>query len=408
MADLSELIAYLLMGQPQQQAIAESDPYLGFQKNVAAPLSNAVLGAAQDKQYGTGEKVGAGLLTGLMSGLFGGLSQNYQTRAGDAYRNALFTSLQGGIPEKPSVLSPSLFAQAQGEAKTYLAKKEIEKAIGAEEAKAKKLSMAEEIVLKAETDKQAGRAVVRANAMGIPVAGLPTTPAPVAASLKDAPIGSAERLDQLLESLGDESVAEARFLDEIKGKREGDQAKKDSARKAEGDTYSRITNSPLYKGFSDIDANFKTLRSLADNEEPSAAPTMITAFGKINDPGSIIQPGEYKTISQNVQSLLDSIQGDWRQAFLGKTKLSPEARQAMVLIASEKYNQFGAKYGMERQQLLSALTQQGGEESNIPTLGFKPYVTPGTSPKQYVDYLKSQGYDPETARFMFKQVFPGL
>lgn len=183
MADLSDLISYLLMGAEQKKAIAAEDPYLGFQQGVAEPLSNMVLGAAQNQQYSTGEKVKAGLLTGLMSGLFGGLSSNYQQRASDAYRNALFSSLKGEDIERPGVLSPNLFNAAQTEAKTFKAKQELEKALAAEDAKAKTEAAIKEKFVLADTDRQAQRIATRAKSAGM-------LPQDFNADLGTAPIGT--------------------------------------------------------------------------------------------------------------------------------------------------------------------------------------------------------------------------
>jgi len=150
-----------------------------------------------------------------------------------------------------------------------------------------------------------------------------------------------------------------------------------TARDLEDKTYKRVTDLPSFKQFSDIEANFKTLLAVKDNEEASAAPAMITSFAKIMDPTSTVREGEYNTISKSVQGWLDQKAGDWKNAFLGKTKLSKKAREQMAIVASKKFNEFGSKYDTEKGALVGALEKSGGDPSNVPLPGFAPYVPPG-------------------------------
>jgi len=147
--------------------------------------------------------------------------------------------------------------------------------------------------------------------------------------------------------------------------------------------YKRIVELPSYKQLSDIEPNFKTLLSLKDNKEAAAAPAMITSFNRILDPNSTTREGEYKTINNNVQGILDQIQGDWRKAMLGETSLSKEAREALVKIAAEKYNEFGIKYQNEKAKILKVIEDQGGDRKRIPVPDFELYnllPTPAIDP----------------------------
>ena len=112
MGSMEDLAALLAVGQAQKQAIANSDPYLGFQQAPDA-ISGMLLGAAGNPRYSTKEKVLGGLVTGLTSGLFGGLSNNYQARANQAYGDTVRAVASGQSPERPGVLNSTIFQDAQ-------------------------------------------------------------------------------------------------------------------------------------------------------------------------------------------------------------------------------------------------------------------------------------------------------
>lgn len=178
----------------------------------------------------------------------------------------------------------------------------------------------------------------------------------------------------------------------------------EDAKKEEDLAYSRITGLASYKNVNDIAPNFKTLVSLKDNEDAAAAPAMITSFNRILDPNSTTREGEYKTISNNVQSMLDKIQGDWRAAAQGKTSLSKAAREAMVKIAAEKTNAFASQYTGERDTLIADAVKKGGAAANIPAPEFTPY---GITPQQaLINSLKARGVDKATAQRLFSEKFP--
>lgn len=391
MADL-DLVSLLLLGDSQKKAIAESDPYAQV-GSIFGGLSNQVLAAPSS--YSTKDKILSGLVTGGLQGLFGGLSQDYQGRANDAYQNVLLNLAGGKQVEKPSVLNPSIFGLAKNQANAFQilnSAKKIEAAQAAEQ------KLGDEVIKELlATDNPAQ--LNRKQEVLKQLFGAEKAPQPIATQPSKVTPGSVERLDQLIESAGgDEDVAGQLFVDEVKEARE-------YPRKLEKDTYDRITGLPSYKSFQDISANFETLAALADNTEAATSPAMITAFGRILDPGATVREGEYSTINQNTQSLLDKIQGDWRQAFKGETSLSPKARQALVNIAAEKYNAFGSTYGLERQKLLEALTQQGGSVANIPTQEFSAYKPIGLTPQQIVASMKKQGLSKSRAKFLFESMF---
>lgn len=109
MAGLEDLVSLLVAGEAEKKAIAESDPYLEFQ---AIPDQIGKI-ALQSQTGSTKDKVIAGLLSGILSGGAGALSEDYQTRAKDAYEGVLGALASGQEVQKPDVLPSSLFSSAK-------------------------------------------------------------------------------------------------------------------------------------------------------------------------------------------------------------------------------------------------------------------------------------------------------
>jgi len=122
MGGLEDLANLLAVGATQKKEIAASDPYLQFQQAPDA-ISSLIMQSATNPKYSTKEKVIAGLLSGLTSGVFGGLSNDYQARAGQAYGDVVTGIAQGKNVERPSVLSPSVFQSAKQQGSIFTANK---------------------------------------------------------------------------------------------------------------------------------------------------------------------------------------------------------------------------------------------------------------------------------------------
>lgn len=114
MAGLDELAAFLVLGNAQRQAIAAEDPYAGGQQMGNTLLQSIMQDTVQRPNAGSSkERIALAALAGLGGGLFGGLSNNYQARAEDAYQDTLANTIMGRQVEKPSVLSSGLFGDAK-------------------------------------------------------------------------------------------------------------------------------------------------------------------------------------------------------------------------------------------------------------------------------------------------------
>lgn len=111
-------LAVLLSGQGGNEAIAASDPYLEF-KQAPDAISELIIKESANPAYSTRDKIIAGLVSGLVSGGFEGLSNDYQSRAQSAYGDSLIDMVGGRKPERPSVLTPSIFSQASQQADIF-------------------------------------------------------------------------------------------------------------------------------------------------------------------------------------------------------------------------------------------------------------------------------------------------
>ena len=111
MAGLEDLAQLLVGGS--DAAIAADDPYLEF-KAIPDQLSQAIL-SANAPQYKTKDKIIGGLITGLLSGGAERLSNDYQNRASNAYRDVVLKALGKSSDdiEKPDVLSAKVFRSAK-------------------------------------------------------------------------------------------------------------------------------------------------------------------------------------------------------------------------------------------------------------------------------------------------------
>lgn len=104
MASLDEIAQALALQAKMRESIAASDPYAE-----AAQVPLQVAGPLISGDYKPGEKIVGSLAAGLLGGILGGYSKDYQGRALQAYQDVA----SGKTSEMPAVLNPDLFAQAK-------------------------------------------------------------------------------------------------------------------------------------------------------------------------------------------------------------------------------------------------------------------------------------------------------
>ena len=120
MAGLEDLLGLLSVGAPQKAAIQASDPYLQF-KQAPDAISQLLINpqVSANPNFSLKDKIVAGLITGGLSGIMGGLSNDYENRATNAYADVLNAFSQGQQPTSSDVLDPGLFNMAKSQANIF-------------------------------------------------------------------------------------------------------------------------------------------------------------------------------------------------------------------------------------------------------------------------------------------------
>lgn len=99
---------------------------------------------------------------------------------------------------------------------------------------------------------------------------------------------------------------------------------------------------PLVKNFDEVNASFEKVKSSAENPTPASDIALITGFMKMNDPGSTVREGEFKTAAdagsanQKFWNLYQSIKTGER--------LTPEQRQYFVDSSYRLYKAHANQY----------------------------------------------------------------
>ena len=134
--------------------------------------------------------------------------------------------------------------------------------------------------------------------------------------------------------------------------------------------YERITQAPEYKTFTDVEQSFKTLVSLAGNDDKVSSIGMINSLARIWDPAARITDTDFK-INVQAQSKLDEIIGDWRSWAKGTSPLSETTKQRMIKAAADKFNTFGEVYQSRKNSILGELPE---DARNVPVPEYTPFM----------------------------------
>lgn len=267
MADQTDLLAQLLLGSTGKAAIAAEDPYLGFQKEVSDPLSQLILGAT-GPGIKTKDKIIGGLLTGLISGIAGGASEDYQTRANKAYQDVIQKSILAGpdsllqgSPEitRPDVLSPSVFDAAKQNAQMFSVVNRLKQEdLAAQNANAlnktivsKQASLINQAVTNGELSLEEGTKRLQGLMGGVgKVPSMPgtetTTPIDATTNSTDAPIGNS--LTKLMDAF---AITDPTVRESIKSKKDLELYLKNKPKSGLEVPYSILTEMTKSKGVID-------------------------------------------------------------------------------------------------------------------------------------------------------------
>lgn len=112
-----DLLAAIALGDAQKKAIAAENPYKDLSGGVGS-INQAILGAAANPDYSTTEKIVAGLLGGIAGGGVDYLSNDWQGRAENEYRNAVTAGARNKTFER-DLLPRSVFDSGLTEGRKY-------------------------------------------------------------------------------------------------------------------------------------------------------------------------------------------------------------------------------------------------------------------------------------------------
>ena len=398
-SDLS-LIAQALAGANQD--LTQNNPFSGF-GSFLDNLGQQEIKAAPN--YGTKDAAITALVTGLLGGVDTGLGNIFADEHKNDALNVLGNALAGQSVDRPYGMSPSVFTNLNNSASIFklnqvLENQQVQNQIDLQtDAKLK-----EKVIDGFADNPYKGQKLLEAyktlknpnNTASVFSSDAPKKVVEVPAentiplSLMDnetynalsdgatVPTQSSDKvqLNNQIQSLGVNPVDDTARYDALLAKTGGDRKLADQlfvpSQKLNEDAYNKIVNLPQYKNLSDIQSNFKSLISLAQEDTRPASIGMISSIARIWDPGGTVREGEYK-LNSEAQSALDSIYGDWRSIVMGKGKLSPEAKGNLIAAASQKYNAFGQDLEDQKNIIYQDLEAKGGSRKAVPILPFSPY-----------------------------------
>jgi len=311
MAGLDDLIQAMALNQKQQTAIAADDPYDDFsalgQQTIQASLSTPGLSSR--------ERIIGAILGGIGGGISQGLSSDYRGRALTAYNDVLSATKNGNEIEQPSVLSPSIFAQAQQDGTIW-------KQLQADNIAAEAAKSAAQANLKSKDTQEAIKLEIAkglmsedpkkraaAEQLGAAISGIK---APEPEPITKTPY------EQELERFGGDRQA-----------LEGQAGITDSLRK-------ELETKPVSVKLTEIGNRYDVLKKAMLDPSRITDQDFVYGIAKILDPGSVVRESEGKAVIDS-QSLDRSVLGRLNAAFEGNQALDQTTRASLLQLAGRHY-----------------------------------------------------------------------
>lgn len=351
MSDLTDLAALLVGGGGADKAIAAEDPYLEFQ-GIPDQIGQLILGANQRDEktgkpvFSTTDRIIGALLSGIVSGGAHSLSEDYQSRAQDAYQKTLLTALSGQEPTKPEVLPEAIFRDAKKQANVFKVVSGLQDKEAARKYNLERAGKVQDAYL------QAGMVPDRIDP------------------------SSGEVLYKQKDDLDPASLAKQKKIAEIQAENEayglGNENPNSPKVKAnaalEEQARNALRTTPIVTNFGDIKANFENMVANYKYNDRASTIAFISSFARVLDPASTVREGEIKN-AENTQSFFDSLGYKLSSLIDGTQQLKPTVKQEMVRSAAEKHNTFGGAYSGFLDKEKDLIRRSGGNPENV----FGPY-----------------------------------
>lgn len=386
-----KLFAQALLGQNVDQELAGSNPYKPFESIFDSVSQRLIQGAAKGEDS-TKNLIISGLLSGMGGGLFSNLSDDY----GDTQRGRLLSAAQdiyaGKDVERPTGIPSSVFNQlktnaALGQLSSLEADKEAKKDLV-------KLVQQESIKGQFANPYAADRIAAISNQMlGLggkePVASTASAAAPSGAPSMGLPTSGVKSADYYMsQAQGIPAMANAlmqKDLDSLKEKRAAENIYRD-----EFDTKAADYTKTLKL--------YGALEGIADEPGAIADLPFITGLVKAGDPGGTVQQGEAGLVI-NSSSLPDQLVGTMNKYFQGTGNLAKrgevlaiienylDSQKAQVDSFAEKYTKLAKMDDLRPEAIVM-----------LPELSTKRDIK-----KLLADEARAQGVDPDLVLKMAKQ-----
>lgn len=376
--DLSSVFAVLQQADKQAQ---ETNPYLGF-ANIGDQLGQLVvkqsgqLDSDGNQRNSFGDILGAGLLTGLLSGGAGVAARGYQADQNKLALDSLGQILRGGDIQQPEGMSPSVFNAIRGPANLIRAQQNLENQQlllkGNQDLRNKVLGTVVE-----EAVKNPYRPGSQEVLQGLGLGGATTQPV---ADNKDAATGAP--------TSGKKTVEQ--YMKEFQGNKElADAAAKrdmEAPDRKESDLVAlrtKFESDPEVQLFQSVDIGFKAMQKAYEDKSGTSDVELTRRGIQAIEPGLAVRTDDQTAIA-NSSSIPDSWKTFMQGALTGQSKLPPEVREGLMRIAERSYNEHAQVFNKK-------LAFNLGEFQRRQFPGQFTYMTEATPSQRF-----SQAADPGT------------
>lgn len=336
--ELDSLFTALLGADKQAR---ESAPYNEFKSVTDQIAPQMILGSAPDasgnKRYSTAESILGPLIIGALGGLADRGNDSYVTDR-NAEANDLMAGILNGLnPEKPRMMSPSIYSTLGNAGKVY----NIEQQAGIEAEQRKiRNDIGMELIKGTMADPYgAPKGIAAVNKL----IGGQTAPA--------EPMVQNE-LEPYLEKFGgDEAAARSAF--------DYDRAKPDRLTTLRKE----FSAKPEVQNFLYADTGFKAMQEAFKDTSGQSDIELTRRAIQAIEPGLAVRTDDQTAIA-NSASLTGAYKANMLGAITGKTKLDPEVREGLMRIAQRSYNAYGEQFnkalGFYKTQATNAQLDPGG------------------------------------------------
>lgn len=392
--DLSSVFAVLQQADKQAQ---ETNPYLGFQ-NIGDQLGQLVvkqsgqLDGDGNQRNGFGDILGAGLLTGLLSGGAGVAARGYQADQNKLALDSLSQILRGGDIQQPEGMAPNVFNAIRGPASLIRAQQNLENQQlmlkGNQDLRNKVLGTVVEEAVK--NPYRPGSQEVLAG-LGL---GANPTPQPVAGNKEPSAAPASGQMtveDYMKKYQGNKELADAAAKRDM----EAPDRKEDDL----VNLRTKFESDPEVRLFQSVDIGFRAMQKAYEDTTGTSDVELTRRAIQAIEPGLAVRTDDQTAIA-NSSSIPEAWKAYMQGAISNKTKLPDGVREGLMRIAERSYNEHAQVFN-------NKLAFNLGEFKRREFPGQFTYMAEAT-PSQRFSQAANPGTQPAPAAAQNKQATGGL